>query len=117
VANVILSKWRQSANSSGSLSERLHTLETLKAQFSSVAVSNKGNRQKLSLKDIKVITKYLSRDKQQVVLEKEVIKLVDDSDSREVTAIDHGVLEMKSAILRLETQVQDIQTRIERFVV
>jgi hypothetical protein len=65
---------------------------------------------------MEVIVKYLSRDKQLVVVEREVIKLVDGPDATEITPIDHGVLEMKTAIRKLESQVDDIQRRIERCV-
>jgi charged multivesicular body protein 7 len=80
-----------------------------------VAVSNNDTVRRLPHQDMEVIVKYLSRDKQHCVIEKEVIKLVDDLDSREVTVVDHGVLEMKSAILKLEAQIDEMQARIERF--
>jgi len=113
VADAIISKWRESASSLGTLSECLHSLETLVSQFATIGLSVK-TRRKLSQKDMEVVVKYLSRDRQFVVVEREVIKLVDDPTTASITAVDHGVLEMKSAILKLESQVDEIQNRIER---
>lgn len=114
-ANTIINNWRESALSIGSLSESLHSLETLSAQFASVSLTGKTGVRKLSREDMEVVVKYLSRDKQLVMVEKEVIKLVEASDEKEVTAVDHGVLEMKTALWKLESQVDDITARIERY--
>lgn len=48
--------------------------------------------------------------------EKEVIKLVDEESEPNVTAVDHGVLEMKVAISNLLAQIDDIQSRISQYV-
>jgi charged multivesicular body protein 7 len=65
---------------------------------------------------VEVLIKYLQRDKGLLVIEKEVIKFVDESDEKEsvVTAVDHGVLDMKNAASRLEAQIEEIQRKIDQ---
>lgn len=70
----------------------------------------------LSRKDIEALIKHLSRDKRLLVAEREVIKFVEDTASeaeRTVTPVDHGVLDMKNAIAKLQRQVDEIQLKIE----
>jgi len=67
----------------------------------------------LSEADVKVLVKYLERDRKLVVVDKGVIKFVDEGQSAEITAVDRGLLELKSAVENLHTQVDNIQQKID----
>ena len=57
---------------------------------------------------------------EELLLRAEVIKFVDEESEAEgariVTQVDHGVLEMKTAIDRLKEQIEDIHRQIEEWV-
>lgn len=46
----------------------------------------------------------------------QVIKFVDAGQSREVTAVDRGILELKSAVENLHAQIDNVQHKIDEFV-
>jgi len=62
---------------------------------------------------VKVLVKFLERDRKVVVVDKEVIKFVDGGQSAEITAVDRGILELKSAVDNLHAQVDSIQWKID----
>ncbi|KZS91062.1 hypothetical protein SISNIDRAFT_457037 [Sistotremastrum niveocremeum HHB9708] len=105
-ADAVLEHWRN--NRSSSLSDSLHNQETFTTLYSKIALPDVS----LTSSDVKVLIKYLERDRQAIVTEREVIKLVDDESESTVTAVDHGVLEMKVAISNLQAQIDDIHSRI-----
>ncbi|KAF8583189.1 hypothetical protein K439DRAFT_1647301 [Ramaria rubella] len=96
-----------------SLTDSLHSVDTFRAEFASKALPGVV----LSISDIKVLIKYLERDKGVIVTSKEVIKFIDEEADEEgarvVTQLDHGVLEMKLAVDRLQDQIDDIHCQIE----
>lgn len=71
----------------------------------------------LTADDMKVLIKFLERDRKVLVTSKDIIKFVNSEDIEEseriITQLDQGVLEMKLAISRLHSQVDDIQRQIE----
>ena len=106
-----------------SLSESLFTPESFKNQV----------RTLLNLPftdtDVQVLIRYLVRDRRVLLAETQVgvpfcdrlivltstqaLKFIDtDSPQQELTSIDRGVLEMKSAIEKLDAQVEDLANKI-----
>ena len=74
----------------------------------------------LTLSDVKVLLQYLERDRKAIVTDRDVIKFVDESSEAEgvrlITQVDHGVLEMKLAVGKLQDQIEDIHREIEECV-
>ncbi|KAG1754636.1 Snf7-domain-containing protein [Suillus lakei] len=68
----------------------------------------------LSEMDTKVLIKYLERERRVVVQKGDVIKFVTASHDREVTAVDRGILELKTAVGNLREQVDNIQNKIDQ---
>lgn len=71
----------------------------------------------LTMDDIKVLVRFLERDKNVLVTSKDVIKFVDPRNITEsgqmISQVDQGVLELKLALRRLHAQVGYIQSQIE----
>jgi charged multivesicular body protein 7 len=95
------------------LADSLYDMDTFYAEFASKALPDVT----LSSIDIKVLVKFLQRDRKVIVTTKDVIKFIDDEEEAEtariVTQIDCGVLEMKLAVNKLQSQIEDIQQQIE----
>ncbi|TFK30084.1 hypothetical protein FA15DRAFT_580927 [Coprinopsis marcescibilis] len=67
--------------------------------------------------DLKVLLKYLERDRGLVVYDKDVIKFVEsdaDVEERSITAVDRGVLELKNVVESLAQQLESLQNKIDR---
>jgi len=94
-----------------SLADTVYDIQTFHAEFASKALPDVI----LSLADIKVLLNFLERDRQVVVTAKDVIKFVDEKSTEPsiVTQVDHGVLELKLAVEKLNYQIEDIQHQIE----
>lgn len=110
--------------------DALYTWEEFRRTFSSVFGSS---HELLNETDARVILKYLERERQQVVLSNEVrsyaldketslmvliqvIKFVEGSTvpgERIITSVDHGILELKSAIHNLQHQIDSVQRKID----
>ena len=105
------------------LSESLYTPESFKKRAKTLL------NLPLTDTDVQVLIRYLDRDRHILVTEAQVrisacdlrialsrtqvLKFVDaDSTQREITSIDRGVLEMKSAIEKLDAQVEDLASKI-----
>ncbi|KAI0275890.1 Snf7-domain-containing protein [Russula aff. rugulosa BPL654] len=93
-----------------SLADTLYSFDSFRATFAAALPGVT-----LSDKDLRVLVKFLERDRQVVITEKEVIKFVitTNSSTREVTAIDRPILELKSAIADISTQIDHITGKIE----
>ncbi|KAF8911959.1 hypothetical protein CPB84DRAFT_1760878 [Gymnopilus junonius] len=92
----------------------LFTFESFRSKFSGVAGGDESHA--LRETDANVLIKYLERERGVIVIDKEIIKFVDKSASleeRTITAVDRGILELKSAIHNLGAQVEAIQSKIE----
>jgi charged multivesicular body protein 7 len=99
-----------------SISDSLRNLDTFRAEFASKALPGVT----LTVADTKILLQYLERDRRVIVIDRDVIKFVDEESNAEsarlVTQVDHGVLEMKLAVDKLQEQIDDIQRQIEECV-
>ncbi|THG98970.1 hypothetical protein EW026_g3296 [Hermanssonia centrifuga] len=100
---------KQQSKTGVSLSEELYDFDGFKREFAGDALDGVV----LSELDVKVLLKYLERDKKAIVVQDEVIKFVQPNQSREITAVDIGVLELKIAVEDLEASVSKIQQQID----
>ncbi|KAL5529742.1 hypothetical protein ACEPAG_5727 [Sanghuangporus baumii] len=69
----------------------------------------------LSELDLRVLVRFLERDRKIIVTDEEVIKVIDSSNSeapRVITSLDRGILELKTAVENLEQQVELLNRRI-----
>ncbi|TCD63618.1 hypothetical protein EIP91_005169 [Steccherinum ochraceum] len=103
---------KQSAKSGLSLADYLYKFDSFKRQFSAVAFPGVT----LSDQDMRVVLKFLERDRRALVVDGEVIKFLESPGSilTEITAVDTGVLELKTGVENLQAQVDDIQKRLEQ---
>ena len=120
---------RQRQKSSGHVADQLYNLESFRDEFSSVAFDDAP----LSSLDLKVVLKFLERDKGAIIVRGEVralrpywlvqsadgpvqvIKFVDEGTAHtaEVTAVDSGILALKTSVAKLQAQIDSIQRRID----
>ncbi|KAH8989182.1 Snf7-domain-containing protein [Lactarius hatsudake] len=93
-----------------SLADTLYTFDSFRATFAASALPGVT----LSDKDLRVLLKFLERDRRVIVTEREVIKFVGTGFSTpEITAVDHGALELKSAVANLTAQIDSITAKID----
>ncbi|KAH8995358.1 hypothetical protein EDB92DRAFT_198022 [Lactarius akahatsu] len=93
-----------------SLADTLYSFDSFRATFAASALPGVT----LSDKDLRVLLKFLERDRRAIVTEREVIKFVGTGFSTpEITAVDHGALELKSAVANLTAQIDSITTTID----
>lgn len=80
-------------------------------EFSKVALPNVT----LSETDVKVLVKFLERDKGAIVCGEDIIKFVDEGTdgARQITPVDRGALELKTAATKLADQIEELQRQIE----
>ncbi|KAI0780948.1 Snf7-domain-containing protein [Trametes elegans] len=102
---------RQRLKNSGNLVDALYSVDSFRAEFATCAFDNAP----LSNLDLKVLLKFLERDKRAVVIKGEVIKFVEQgvAESFEVTAVDSGLLALKCGVEKLQAQVDGLQRRID----
>jgi charged multivesicular body protein 7 len=107
-----------------SLADTLYSFDSFRATFAASALPGVT----LSDKDLRVLLKFLERDRRAVVTEREVrlawlfgcrahcsqvIKFVGAGFSTpEVTAVDRGALELKCAVANLTAQIDSITAKI-----
>lgn len=94
--------------------DALYTLEDFRKSFASIFDPVKQTL--LSGTDTKIIIKFLERERKTLVVDNGLVKFVDrngPSDERMITTVDHGILELKSAISSLRNVVEAIQTKID----
>lgn len=122
---------RQRSKGGLSLADALYNLESFREEFAAHALDNVV----LSELDIRVLVRYLERDRKVVVTQggvsppryvhtchttetnPEVIKFLEPTSTEppEVTAVDTGVLEVKTAVDKLQAQVDSIQSKISLY--
>ncbi|OAX38935.1 hypothetical protein K503DRAFT_122340 [Rhizopogon vinicolor AM-OR11-026] len=90
--------------------DNLYTTEGFRREFGATVVPGVA----LSETDIKVLIKYLERERRVVVQNGDVIKFVTADREREITAVDQGILELKTAVTNLREQVDSIQNKIDQ---
>jgi len=110
-----------------SLADTLYNFDSFRATFATSALPGVT----LSDKDLRVLLKFLERDRRVVITEKEVrrsdscqyltliyfsqvIKFIipASSSTQEVTVVDRGIIELKTAITDLSTQIDHISEKI-----
>ncbi|KAH9161343.1 Snf7-domain-containing protein [Lactarius sanguifluus] len=93
-----------------SLADTLYSFDSFRATFAASALPGVT----LSDSDLRVLIRFLERDRRAIVTEREVIKFVGTGFSTpEITAVDHGALELKSAVANLTAQIDSITAKID----
>jgi charged multivesicular body protein 7 len=123
-ADAVIARQRGKAGAPG---DCLYSLEGFRREFAEVVGGE------LSVVDTKVLVRFLERDRKIIVVNTnvrvlpsyarvnldsylcvQVIKFVDAStERREITAVDRGILELKSAVENMRAQVDSLQQKIE----
>ncbi|OBZ75418.1 hypothetical protein A0H81_04292 [Grifola frondosa] len=103
---------RQRNKSGRSLADSLYDMEDFRREFAGHAL----NDAVLSDLDLKILIKFLERDKRVIIVQREVIKFVDADSSQpaEITVVDAGILELKCAVEKLHAQVDTLQQKIDQ---
>jgi len=103
---------KQEAKTGISLADSLYKFDSFKKEFAADALPGAT----LSEQDLRVVLKFLERDKTAIVVEGEAIKFLDAAEAsrREITAVDTGILELKTGVENLQAQVDDIQKQLTR---
>ncbi|KAI0321646.1 Snf7-domain-containing protein [Amylostereum chailletii] len=98
-------------NTGISLSDALYSFDSFRAAYAAHALPDVV----LSDADLRVLLKHLQRDKRVLVTDKEVIKFIDTDapETPEITAVDRGILELKTAVANLQSQVDGIHQKID----
>ncbi|KAL4067921.1 Snf7-domain-containing protein [Scleroderma citrinum] len=92
-----------------SLADSLHTEESFRNEFGSKVLPGVT----LSETDTKVLLKYLERDRRILVRDQQVIKFIAAGREEQVTTVDYGILELKTAVNNLQAQVDRVQNKID----
>ncbi|KAG6833685.1 hypothetical protein H0H87_002881 [Tephrocybe sp. NHM501043] len=102
---------KRQADRLGGAGDRLYSLNGFKQEFGPV-VSREGA---LTEGDAMALLRFLERDRSCVVFDKEVVKFLSDdpSDSREINAVDRGILELRGAVQSLHVQVDGLQRKMD----
>ncbi|KAG2356131.1 hypothetical protein BDR07DRAFT_1301345 [Suillus spraguei] len=90
--------------------DNLYTFEDFRREFGAKVLPGVV----LSEIDTKVLIKFLERERRVVVQNDDVIKFVVASHDREITAVDRGILQLKTAVRNLREQVDSIQNKIDQ---
>ena len=121
---------RQRSRGGLSLADTLYNMESFRDEFAAHALDDAV----LSELDIRVLLRYLERDRKAIVTRggvgphfdawawyttevlSQVIKFLEpvSTEPPEVTAVDAGVLELKTAVDKLQAQVDSIQSKISQ---
>ncbi|KIK57660.1 hypothetical protein GYMLUDRAFT_172146 [Collybiopsis luxurians FD-317 M1] len=106
---VILEKQR--VKSTGP-ADALYSFDSFRREF----VDCVGRRSEESVSmgelDMKVILRFLEREKRAVAVDDGIVKFIEDGEA-EITAVDHGILELKTAVANLRLQIEGIQRKID----
>ncbi|KAJ7063483.1 Snf7-domain-containing protein [Mycena amicta] len=86
----------QQSETVGSPADSLYSFEGFKKEFVPTLLDS----------DVKILVKFLQRDRGAVV--------VDGDATREITGVDRGILQLKEAVQHLHAQVADIQQKIDQ---
>lgn len=121
---------RQRSKGGLSLADTLYSMESFREEFAAHALDDVV----LSELDVRVLVRYLERDRKVVVTQggvspypyqmcrlaegyPQVIKFLEPTSTEppEITAVDTGVLELKTAVDKLQAQVDSIQSKIGQY--
>ncbi|KAH7929705.1 Snf7-domain-containing protein [Leucogyrophana mollusca] len=89
--------------------DNLYTFEGFRTEFAAQLLPDVV----LSELDTRVLLRYLERDRGVLVVDKDVIKFTSTTEDREVTVVDRGILELKTAVRNLREQVDNVQRKID----
>ncbi|EIW85108.1 hypothetical protein CONPUDRAFT_97818 [Coniophora puteana RWD-64-598 SS2] len=92
-----------------SLGDRLYTTESFRTQFASRALPGV----QLSDQDIRVLLRFLERERRQVVVDNDLVKFLSAGEKATISPVDKGILELKAAVGRLHAQVDSIQVQVD----
>ncbi|KAL5489779.1 hypothetical protein ACEPAI_4611 [Sanghuangporus weigelae] len=93
--------------------DSLYSFQAFRRRFGQMGAVLEGTA--LSEFDLRVLVRFLERDRKIIVTNEEVIKVIDSSNSevpRVITSLDRGMLELKTAVENLEQQVELLNRRI-----
>ncbi|KAK1222084.1 hypothetical protein PQX77_015078 [Marasmius sp. AFHP31] len=100
--------------------DALYSVEGFRREFAACISGRTLDEESSSMSelDMKVLLKYLARDKSAVVFNGEVVKFLEpyalSEQTREITAVDRGIVELKNAVANLQRQVSAIQTKMDQ---
>ncbi|KAK0210854.1 Snf7-domain-containing protein [Desarmillaria ectypa] len=97
---------------SGGPSDGIYAVEGFRRDFAACI----NETHVMSETDAKVLIKFLERDQSIITVDKEVIKFIDKDAPTEtwrITAVDRGILELKSAVANLHDQIEGLQKKID----
>ncbi|KAF8623494.1 hypothetical protein AX15_006277 [Amanita polypyramis BW_CC] len=109
-ADSVMEKQRSKATGAA---DSLYSPESFKNDFGSVL-----GQDVLKEEDTLVLLKFLERDRGLIVMNDEVIKFVSQSASpeeRQISAVDHGILELKTAISHMHMQIDSLHNKIDEY--
>ncbi|KAI5119736.1 hypothetical protein M0805_008666 [Coniferiporia weirii] len=109
--DVVVERLRQKVTSSPA--DSLYSFSSFRREFGSRGSIFEGVA--LSEPDLRILVKFLDRDRKLIVSDGDAIKFVDSSGSsapRLLTGIDKGILELKTGVENMELQVEEINKRI-----
>ncbi|KAJ3991784.1 Snf7-domain-containing protein [Lentinula boryana] len=94
--------------------DALYTFDSFRKAFAECVVgSDTEDPVSMNELDMKVILRYLERDKGVVVVDDGVVKFIDKDAEAEINAVDRGILELKTAVENLHTQIEGLQRKID----
>ncbi|KAF9075127.1 hypothetical protein BDP27DRAFT_1415505 [Rhodocollybia butyracea] len=93
--------------------DALYTFDSFRREFAECL--NLDETASMGELDMKVILRYLERDKGVVVVDDGVVKFVED-DEDEITAVDRGILELKTAVANLRAQIEGIHRKMDLYL-
>ncbi|EJD02423.1 Snf7-domain-containing protein [Fomitiporia mediterranea MF3/22] len=110
-ADAVTELLRQNVTSSPA--DSLYSFESFRRLSSSADIALENST--LSETDVKVLLRFLDRDRKIIVTDGKAIKVVDSIDSktpRIISSIDKGILELKTAVENMELQIEALNKRI-----
>ncbi|KAJ3744830.1 Snf7-domain-containing protein [Lentinula detonsa] len=94
--------------------DALYTFDSFRKAFAECLVgSDTADPVSMNELDMKVILRYLERDKGVVVVDDGIVKFIDNNAKAEINAVDRGILELKTAVENLHTQIEGLQRKID----
>ncbi|KAJ3862385.1 Snf7-domain-containing protein [Lentinula novae-zelandiae] len=95
-------------------SDALYTFDSFRTEFAECVIgSDSKDKMTMSELDMKVILRYLERDKGVVMVENGVVKFIEDDAEAEISGVDRGILELKTAVANLHAQIEGLQKKID----
>ncbi|KAJ3763887.1 Snf7-domain-containing protein [Lentinula raphanica] len=104
---------RQRTKSAGP-ADALYSFDLFRKTFSECVVGcGTEDLEVMTELDMKVILRYLERDKHAVVVEDGVVKFINNGATADITAVDRGILELKTAVANLHFQIEGLHRKVD----